>query len=199
MSDLDDDRALRQPREQALPDAGEEARPQGALVEHEVGLFGIGHRGVVEGRVVDVPAIDAAHELERQKRHFLCRGRALRPCDRRQRLLSLEERHGNVVAAGRARRLVQVGRDVGHSASSLLSRQPATVALGACLCRCSEDDETGPPTGTLREPCQSALPVGPGDLRGFSAENGRSLGQSLPLPGKTCRRRSAPPGRGAMS
>jgi len=40
--------------------------------------------------------------------------------------------------------------------------------------------ETGPPTGTLRESCQSALLVRRGRLRGLAVEKPQGVGQSLP-------------------
>jgi len=40
--------------------------------------------------------------------------------------------------------------------------------------------ETDPPTGTLRESCQSALLVRRGRLRGLAVEKPQGVGQSLP-------------------
>lgn len=101
VTDFDDRRALGQAGEDLVADRAHEPRPQAAAVEHQVGHLGIGDGAVVEGGVVNVAALDAAHEIEPVARQGGGLG-AVGPGQGGERLLAaVEERHAHVMTAGR--------------------------------------------------------------------------------------------------
>lgn len=60
-----DGRRLRQHLPNPTLNALDELGPDLAFVEHQVGLFRVWHVVVAKGRVVDMPAVDAAHKIQR--------------------------------------------------------------------------------------------------------------------------------------
>ena len=98
-------------------------------VEHEVGLVRIGNGAVVERGVEHVAAVDAADEVEREPAHGPGLLGARRPRQGGQGLgAAVEERHGDVMTAGRARRLAELDRRARMAVSNVSSR-PAAARL----------------------------------------------------------------------